>query len=136
MNFKNFFQGKFSFERVIPEQNLLLKGSATFKKIESDVFKYNEQGFYQNTSEYNEFYQKHIYQWNRETLNIYKHGNLLHFLKFTGKTYPFKAIHCHRCIQDIYHLELSILNNNEYQSLYIIKGPKKDFTIKTIFKKY
>lgn len=129
----NVFIGHYSFERSISSPQVTFSGTAIFKKSTDNKILYREEGQYSLRDAEQVYYQERIFVLDNTQFNIYKNDeSILHnFTIDNVRFFPIKLKHIHHCNKDQYTLTLDIHSEDSFVSLYLIKGPSKDFTINT-----
>lgn len=144
---KKYFEGSWSFEREIFSNNSertygIAKGSACFTPIDKRTLIYNENGKLSLKDSKREFpfIRSFIYFFDGDQLKIIFNDGIN-----SGKLYQQYSLDInnrvltssaqHICKNDCYNGNYTIISPNEYILETLIKGPKKEFKIKTIAKK-
>jgi Family of unknown function (DUF6314) len=148
MNTLQFFQslpGNWSLKRTIPNGNMV--GEATFEAVETKIntLFYHEQGWItfnlqpQQTLACHREYM-YCYQCESDAIFIYfiedgETDRLFHTLQFSLAKGISTAAGIHLCKQDTYHVTYKTVDENAFEISYSVKGPKKDYTLYTVFKR-
>lgn len=149
-------EGKWIISRVI-ENIGKLNGTALFEKsaLNTNELLYQEKGlfeFYENSKSF-ETTRKYIYRLvNNQDIHVYfdenydvsTNNSFFHQLNIdkqlispNKKVYNFSAVH--NCLCDVYNVfyEFKIdTENPEFSIVYDVKGPNKNYTSKTSFKRF
>lgn len=118
--------GQWSFTRLASTGEKT-SGNAQFSahKSEEDTLTYHEEG--------DGFYQDYFYRLKGKDITIYdKENKKMLNLSFDNEN---KGRGDYICVQDTYHAEFVLNGNNAFTLIYTVKGPKKDYTIKTVFQR-
>lgn len=83
--------------------------------------------------------QNYLYRLSDGQLKIYKHEDsewiIMHELDFTREGDRLIAKHLHLCGQDRYAVEYKVDLSGNWEQSYIVTGPKKDYSIRSVYKK-
>jgi hypothetical protein len=130
-------EGTWKLSRIIPNQGSV-EGVAHFKKDPSypDILFYREEGVF-TFSDGNQYAisQEYEYRYSKEKISVYfvrDRDRLLHYLEFTE---PNKASGMHLCGCDIYFATYEFKLPSEFELMYDVQGPKKNYRIQTVFEK-
>ena len=134
LNFEELFSGFWTFTRQVSHFDVLITGKAFFTKTEDSIL-YTEDGTYQLHGECQTCFQKHIYKVTAHTFKIFKNdGVLLHEGKIEKSTaLPTTLQHQHYCKDDTYNCLWMFHTRNQFETLYTVTGPKKNYQISTLF---
>ena len=140
------FQGSYVFKRMVAPSDTIITGKALFKPISESESEYIESGSYVLNGVTQDCFQKQYYLWKNNQLTIKKRdGILLHqfhtpIVKLLHQfhipivnTFPIVLEHRHVCKMDNYTITITIFALDLFQTIYEIKGPKKNSIIKTDF---
>lgn len=124
-------------------------GLATFKKIsnndDSTLLQYSENLTLNlpvaNTTNSTQATKQYRYKFKEDDVSIYngeKSGNAAHYqkmfdLNFTGGK---SAEGKYKCGNDMYNCTFTFLSDTSFSITYKVTGPKKDYTLISIFEKY
>lgn len=137
-------EGLWRLHRIIPEHGSLL-GTAVFKTegLDKDSLHYREEGtFTSKEGESSHSYREYLYRYSDNKISVFfdrEGSRLLHTLEFSGPEpfpRPVFATSTHLCICDTYKATYTFLHPDEFHLDYIVKGPKKDYQMHTIFQRY
>ncbi len=130
-------EGYWKLSRSITNQGSI-DGIACFKKKadHSNVLFYKEKGVFTplNGKSLN-ISQEYEYRYSKEKINVFfarECDRLLHALEFVESN---KASGEHSCGCDTYLAIYQFNLPDEFELTYLVKGPNKDYQIKTVFKK-
>ncbi len=134
INFKHLFAGTWTFTRHVSTPDIVMTGTARFEEAGDDVW-YTEDGSYLLHNECQTCFQTYIYKVTAHTVTIFKNdGVLLHAIKMEeGATFPVTLHHQHMCKDDAYACQWVFHDNDAFDVTYVVKGPKKDYQIFTMF---
>ncbi len=136
LNFYHIFKGHWIFTRHVSEPNVIITGTAHFAIKDDERILYTEEGTYHLHNDCQTCFQTHVYAITPNTFTIFKsNGVLLHDVSVEDTLFPVTAQHDHLCNQDLYHCQWLFHNNNHFDILYTVKGSKKDYQIKTAFRR-
>jgi hypothetical protein len=121
-------EGLWHFKRLVSNYGTL-EGTALFKKISPNTLHYREEGH----SSHGTFFQEYLYEYASEISVYFMDKSLLHRLQFKHKLTMARAEHLCKC--DHYSAEYEFLNEQQWRLNYLVRGPKKDFSIQTQFTK-
>lgn len=140
----SFFNGKWTFTRIIKTNHVLYgraEGEAVFEGSDSNCLNYYEKGktYIVENNKFIPFQKQFLYKFNQDELTvcfgdgidngkIYQHYRLKPFLE-----QEIKSIEHHVCGNDLYESYYTITSDNEFTLMTVIKGPKKDFEITSVF---
>ncbi|MDP3371688.1 MAG: DUF6314 family protein [Candidatus Paracaedibacteraceae bacterium] len=130
--------GKWDFNRVISLPKNKIKGRATFTRKAVAHLNYHEEGTYIVNEISYDFFQKRIFELNKNTFTIYKiDESILHVFENIEhhKEYPILMTHAHQCGSDTYSCKITFINEASFSISYLIKGDKKDYEIQTLYTK-
>lgn len=143
MDLMNYFKGEWRFKRSIqgtankkPMAHAV--GTAVFMQQGSDLF-YREDGriTYADTGHSNDAYRAYRYDIKTDSVSVYHASG-----EDTGKHYQDYAFETpkrlvatedHQCRDDCYNAVYDLLDENSYSLTTIVKGPKKDYTMQTVY---
>ncbi len=131
MNLANFWKnlpGQWHFERFISDE-CMLSGFLHVEEINPTFYKAHESGRYKNSNEQT-FFRDYQFKWKNESLNISGFNPKDGYVQLHSIT-DASRIHTHICKQDVYVFELKAFGLNNWESVIVIKGPKKNLIIKT-----
>jgi hypothetical protein len=139
MVFRTFcsLEGYWKLSRIITNQGFI-EGIAYFKKKAHypDTLFYREKGMFTPLNGKSlDISQEYEYRYSKEKISVFfarERYRLLHSLEFAE---PNKALGEHQCGCDTYRATYQFALPDEFELTYVVKGPKKDYQIKTIFKK-
>lgn len=130
-------EGYWKLSRMATNQSLI-EGTACFikKADHPNVLFYKEKGILipANGKPLN-FSQEYEYRLSKEKITVFfarERDRLLHALEFVE---PNKALGVHQCECDTYRATYQFNLPDEFELIYVVEGPHKDYQIKTIFKK-
>lgn len=85
--------------------------------------------------------RSYIYEFDRERRRIiifyndpHRKGEVLHELDFIRDGAVLWSAHCHVCGEDRYDLRIMVEDGGRIFMDYVVKGPKKDYQMKTVLK--
>ncbi len=134
LNFHHIFTRDWAFIRCVSEPNITITGMAHFEASDNNRVLYTEKGLYQLHNDCQTCFQSHTYHVTPTTFTLLKSdGVLLHQVNVTDTMFPVRAQHDHLCNQDVYHCKWVFHDHDHFDMLYTVKGPKKDYQIKTVF---
>ena len=136
-------EGDWQFSREIHgSYEAKLEGTASFQHEEGDdekrkyLYTENAQVQMADGSEYASK-QSYIYQLKDDGIDVFKQEEgkwkLMHQLQFSSSEKTCVASHVHQCGQDQYAATYSIKSEDEFELSYQIKGPKKDYSIVSVY---
>ena len=129
-------QGNWDFERCVSYPTVSLKGTAVFEPLAKNTLSYHESGTYVFDSTEYDFFQKRTFYFENNSIVIFKNdGALLHQFDGINTLYPSTSTHLHLCGSDTYHCVLTLNSTINFSMHYSIKGPNKDYTIRTLYRK-
>lgn len=123
----NFFIGSWRFKREISNPEVAMIGHAVFDQDGhmSESANYHLCDFKQ------ECYQSYFYEFDQNSFYILKSNKqILHV--FDMHDFP-NFHHTHGCGKDYYSCDFKITSDASFEIFYIVKGPKKDYTSKTLY---
>ncbi|KYR01254.1 hypothetical protein DLAC_02374 [Tieghemostelium lacteum] len=147
------FSGRWNFTREILHKNnnerFSVNGIAKFQQLnvgDENTLQYQEEGVMKQLSNSQTFNitQRYIYQYDepKDQITVYFDENpkrLFHHLTTTtsvGEISNCQAVRgYHLCELDHYNATYQFLSDREFQIIYSVQGPKKDYEIKTLFTK-
>lgn len=137
----NSLEGNWKLYRTL-SNNGMMSGTAAFIRCDLNELFYRETGlFVPNTNAHTfKVYREYFYCYMKNQIHVFhaennKPTNLLHTLEFitnSKATFPLQAQAHHVCSQDSYQALYSFFAT-QFQLQYKVKGPKKNYTITTIF---
>ena len=128
-------EGKWNFHRTISNYGII-EGAATFKKsaIEPHLLHYREEGVLKREDgEHFQVYRDYLYRYKNDRISVFfaeKTERLFHVLEFRDAT---TAVARHICSSDVYDATYKFRLEDEFELSYRVKGPKKDYSITTLF---
>ncbi|MHB9147929.1 MAG: DUF6314 family protein [Candidatus Amoebophilus sp.] len=141
-------EGSWRIERAL-EGYSNMEGIAFFKKIQNNnkpyYYYYKEEGILQLlTGNQSRVYREYAYCYKEKTIHVYfwdiiskQEGQLLYTLYLPNtckkRPWPLHAYGTHRCSPDTYDAHYKFINNDNFELIYRVSGPHKNYTIKTIF---
>jgi hypothetical protein len=137
-NFFDNLEGTWCFDRQISTLENKIKGYATFTRKDATHLDYYEKGAYTVNDISYDFFQKRLFEREESNLTIYKIDNsILHSFDNINyeETYPLRLTHSHLCGLDTYNCLFVFVNKLYFKINYSIIGDKKNYTIKTCYKK-
>ncbi len=130
MNLDHFFSGDWTFIKKISTPDLIIEGKAAFKIDDQGQKVFKEEGMSY------ECYQHYFYQIQENSFSILKFDHsVLHEFELKDHSFPMILQHTHLCGQDSYDCKFTIFDEKRFDIFYDIKGPKKNYTIITIYQK-
>lgn len=129
-------EGQWSLTRTINNKEKM-KGLGSIMPLSHNQWTYREEGIWHttHTQEPLTFFQQFIYEVNNPHLHIInRDGTILHSLDFVHATNQWTARDCHQCKEDRYDLTFTVWSGG-FQTHYDIAGPKKKFSILTLYRK-
>jgi hypothetical protein len=129
-------EGSWRFHRVISNAGRI-EGRAVFTRSK-DILRYREDGlFFRKDKETLKVFREYDYLYNREKDQICVYfteepKRLFHTLEFYHNL-PITAKATHLCQCDTYEALYEFTSSDEFTLAYCVKGPKKDYSITTIF---
>ncbi|MBS0603935.1 MAG: hypothetical protein JSS60_02740 [Verrucomicrobia bacterium] len=132
-------EGRWTLSRFISGHGKM-EGTATFKKNSSDntCLHYREEGvFIGDNGKANNVFREYYYRLSNDTISVLfskKPEKLFHILSFAD-TSPITATASHLCECDNYDAIYTFATPDEFTLFYSVKGPKKDYSIQTVFKR-
>ncbi len=130
-------QGKWAFSRLISGEGSV-NGIATFTKstLNEKTLYYRETGvFTQNNGcrfNVSRNYHYHYHQ-QEDTISVYFAEELPRLFQTLKFTTPTTAIASHLCKCDTYNAIYTFHSEDEFSIFYSVLGPKKNYTMTTIF---
>lgn len=133
--YKSCFSGRYAFKQVTRNENLSFTGVSIFEPLSNEKIRHTKNGSYILNGQEQEFFQVRYYIFQKDSIIMQKHdGCQLHEFPFPqNPRFPLTLNHTHYCSDDIYDITIKILSVDEYQTEYIIKGPKKDEIIQSFY---
>ncbi len=136
------FKGNWLVNRKLGKQAIMY-GNASFELIQENLLYYKESGIaIWNNYKKVKVSQKYIYKYdeNEDKISVYfsqrdKINKLFYTLDFNNNNNFKKANAKHICNLDTYFAEYLFINNKKFELIYNVRGPKKKFEIKTLFRK-
>ena len=133
-----FLEGAWRFHRTI-STGATVEGTAVFaKRPDTDnTLDYREDGTC-TMPEGSIFtaYMKYVYRFHNEKISVhFADDRFFHALQFHLESDPLTATAQHLCVCDTYQATYTFFERNRFQLLYEVQGPKKNYTIKTLFTK-
>lgn len=130
-------EGSWNLKRFIVNEGAVV-GRAVFKRVNQDplTLLYREDGIFTSESSQSEWnvFREFLYRLEEDKISAYFHEKpprLFHTLVFDKDD----AKACHLCGCDQYDAFYQFKSPREFTLDYLIKGPKKDLKIHTIFTK-
>lgn len=132
INYFALFEGTWVFNRSISGSGTSA-GKATYIKEGSDTLLYREDGLFTNLDGVSfQNFRMYCYRLENGLISVYfTDGKPFHTLQFDGD----KATGHHLCACDHYDAEYLFEAPDRFRLSYKVKGPKKDYTIETLFQK-
>ncbi len=133
---KKFFCGQFILERKAFPQNLQCTGKGVFTNFSENIINYEESGYCNSPNRQHSFHQKRVFRIENDGFYIDTLENtVLHHFKLDNiqAFFPIKLKHTHFCKDDIYQVEINLMNFERFTMLYTVKGPKKNYHTNTVF---
>ncbi|HSX13327.1 MAG TPA: DUF6314 family protein [Chlamydiales bacterium] len=142
----NHFEGSWQFKRITPHGKMI--GVARFTNKTPNELHYREEGLFiretipkvssedDNEQYTHKIFQEYIYRLENDKIVIYfneKPPRLFHRLEFTDDSQAFGF---HLCKSDQYEAFFHFESPEKFTVTYLVKGPKKNYTINTTFQKY
>ncbi len=131
-------EGFWKLSRHITDQGTV-EGIACFRKKANhpNVLLYREEGVFTSLNGQRfDISQEFEYRLTEERIDVFfsrEHDRLLHSLEFIG---PNQASGRHLCGYDNYCAAYQFHFPGSFELHYVVKGPKKDYQIQTLFSKY
>jgi|SRR5579871_1205585 len=131
-------KGHWKFSRHITDQGTV-EGIACFRKKANHphVLLYREEGVFTSLKgQQHRISQEYEYRYSEEKIDVFfarERNQLLHSLEFTG---PHQASGQHLCGKDTYFAAYQFHFPGSFELQYVVKGPKKDYQIQTLFSKH
>jgi hypothetical protein len=130
-------EGHWRLQRSIPATGKMsaatMNGTASFAKAGDNALHYEEQGtLVQENGARFQASRKYVYRYKDEKISVFfaeEQERLFHHLEFQGNI----AVASHLCICDQYDALYEFPDPHTFQITYFVKGPKKDYSIHTIF---
>jgi hypothetical protein len=131
----DFFSGNWSFIRVITQQlnnDDVIKGDLSFTELGHNRKLCSESGYWEGKNINS--CKNYVFIFENNNIQIYSDNQLLHSLCFINDDNGhFAATHTHKCGNDHYKCTYKILSESLYQVEYEVKGPNKDYVMKTVY---
>ncbi len=131
-------EGFWQFCRTVPNGSVI--GTARFTKQGSEELYYREEGrmtFLNGSS--HRVYREYVYKLEKGVISVFfyeKPLRLFHHLEVADASdYPITARGVHLCGCDQYDAIYQFEGPDKFSLKYLIQGPKKDYSIFTIFEK-
>lgn len=130
---KSCFSGVYNFRRIVQNENISMKGTATFISIDDEKYRYHEVGHYVQHETPKSFFQTRFFIIENTSFVIQKiDGSALHEFQIPqDSSFPLVLRHAHYCKNDVYDITLTFLSEHEFKTSYKIKGPQKNEEIHT-----
>lgn len=128
--------GSYAFKQIARNQNLLFTGVSIFEPITPEKTRHTKKGSYILNGQEQEFFQVRyfVFQPGRMIMEKYEESLLHEFIiPDNDPKLPITLHHSHYCSDDVYNIVLKILSLDEFQTEYIIKGPRKNETILSFY---
>ncbi len=132
-------RGKWTFTRMISDQGKI-EGTAIFKEdlLDKNFLHYKEEGIFKvDDGKTHATYRDYYYRLIGEQICVYfteKPERLFQTLIFAD-TSPLTATASHLCIADTYDAIYTFTAQDAFSLCYRVKGPQKDYSIQTHFKR-
>ena len=132
----NSLEGRWHFHRTISNFGTV-EGEATFKRsaTEKNLLHYREDGEWISKNGLNKVHREYLYQYQNEKISAYfaeQKDRLLHTLEFQKNGL---ATAKHLCACDLYAATYQFHNPDEFELTYRVEGPKKNYTMTTLFQR-
>ena len=132
----NSLPGTWSLERVIQDgaRHGMFNGECVFSWLDDARLLCEESGTMNLGGHSNAASRSYIYELRDNKIIIlyndpHRKDEVLHELDFDDDN---RARHCHVCVNDVYELEFSLSQDGRIHMDYTVKGPQKDYTLKSI----
>lgn len=118
-----------------------MQGIAVFSPFidQRPALLYREEGVFLTSQEgLFDFYREYIYFLADQKIDVYFSSKSIKqalFLSLTSSSSNCSVTGAHTCKDDLYLATYQFLGDNTFTLHYDVKGPKKDFTIKTLFQR-
>lgn len=133
---KSCLTGSYAFKQSIKNENLLSTGVSVFEPISNEKIRHTKKGSYILNGQEQEFFQVRyfVFQLGCMIMEKYEESVLHEFiLSDNDPRLPLTLHHSHYCNDDVYNITFKISSLDEFQTEYIIKGPKKDEIIQSFY---
>ncbi len=133
---KSCLSGRYDFKQITRNENLSFTGTSIFEPISDEKTRHTKKGSYMLNGQEQEFFQVRyfIFQPGRMIMEKYEKSLLHEFLiPDNYSNLPLTLHHTHYCNDDIYNIMMNIISLDEFQTEYIIKGPKKNAIIQSFY---
>jgi len=131
--------GTWGLERQIDDRSGrgILSGQCTFTTIDENHLLCEEQGTLRCNGAETEATRSYVYECRDDKIIIlyndpHRKGDVLHELDFIAEGECSIARHCHLCGSDTYDLEFILKDDGAIMMNYVIKGPHKDYQMRSI----
>ncbi|OFW87918.1 MAG: hypothetical protein A3J37_07060 [Alphaproteobacteria bacterium RIFCSPHIGHO2_12_FULL_45_9] len=113
-----------------------LVGTCVFSVLDDNRILCEENGILNYNGNQTEASRSYIYEYRDDKITIlyndaHRAGDVLHELKFMTEGQNQVARHCHYCGADTYDIEFNLLPDGKIQMNYVVKGPHKDYQMRT-----
>ena len=133
---KSCFTGLYAFKQITRNENLSFTGTSIFEPISSEKIRLTIKGSYMLGGLEQEFCHVRYFVLQQGCIIKEKYEeSLLHEFTIPDAcpTLPLTLHHTHCCNEDVYNITLKILSLDEFQTEYIIKGPRKNEAIQSFY---
>lgn len=133
---KSCLSGNYAFKQITRNENLLSTGTSIFETISNEKIRHTKKGSYMLNDQEQEFFQVRYFvlQPGRIIMEKYEESLLHEFIiPDNNPRLPITLHHSHYCNDDVYNISLKIISLDEFQTEYIIKGPRKDQIIQSFY---
>lgn len=139
-------EGEWNLQRNLGKQGSM-QGTACFRSLDNAPrYHYKEEGLVTlDTGKQLPAQREYIYAYDGRTISVYfrdpvskQKGGLLHTLQFStppSQGWPLHAKGIHRCNPDVYYADYTFRSYKEFHMRYRVLGPRKNYTITTLFSK-
>lgn len=139
-----YFKGNWSFIREIRkfDNNLYAtaQGNVEFVLFENNKLYYKEKGqlVLENNKTKLSFFRSYLYEFIHNGFKVYyadgpSSGSLYQEYKYDTQKLILLPVEAHLCGLDCYKSFYSLLKSEQFSIDTVVQGPKKDYTISTIF---
>ncbi len=116
-------------------------GSCVFTALDDTRLLCEESGVMNYKGSQSDATRSYVYEYRDDKIIILyndtdRSGDVLHELNFVAEGDNQIARHCHLCGADTYDLEFQLLNNGKIQMDYVVKGPHKDYQMKSVLTRH
>jgi hypothetical protein len=133
---KSCFAGHYALKQITRNEKLSFTGTSIFEPIGNEKIRLTKKGSYILNGQEQEFFQVRylVLQPGRVIMEKYEESLLHEFIVPDNHSgLPLTLHHSHYSNDDAYYITLKILSLDEFQTEYIIKGPKKDESIQSFY---